>query len=234
MARVASTAGSSTQPLRHDVHRVVSSRFPPVLLFDVAQDAEELELLAALESLTNDRVRDELGQIALVPLGEGVYGPGCTPIMAAFCHPRASRFTDGQVGVYYAALQPQTAILETVFHLERLLRDAHLPPEQLQMRRYQGRVVKPLTRLPTRGRERLLDPDPAHYAAPQAFAAAQRAQGCWGLYYPSVRDTPQGRCVAIFRPRALAPVVQSAHYRYHWNGQRIEHVDEIQSYQVDR
>lgn len=221
------------QTIRGDVHRIIASRFPPVSLFDVARDAEELELLAALEGLTNERLRDALGEIALVPPGEGVYGPGCTPIMAAFCHPRPSRFTDGRLGVYYASLQPHTAVLETVFHAERFLRDAQLPPEVLEMRRYQGRVVQPMTPLPVRGRRRLLDPDPAHYAPARAFAAAMRAKGSWGLVYPSVRDTPTGRCVAVFRPRALAPVKQAGHYRYYWNGQAIERVEEIEPYRVE-
>ena len=41
--------------------RLVPSRFPPVSLFDRVADPKDLEALYALESLTNDRIRDEVG-----------------------------------------------------------------------------------------------------------------------------------------------------------------------------
>ncbi len=53
--------------------------------------------------LTNDRLRDEIGDIAIVPLAERLAGPGASPIVAAFTHIGfPSRFTDGSFGVYYA------------------------------------------------------------------------------------------------------------------------------------
>lgn len=214
------------------VHRIVSSRFPPVLLFDIARSGEEARLLAELEGITNDRIRDEIGELHLVPEDEGVYGPGCTPIMAAFCHPAASRFSDGSFGIYYAALEANTAVIETVFRREKDLRDASLPPEILEMRRYVGRVVQPMTLLPTTHRGALLDPD--DYSASRPFGAAMKARNVWGLYYESVRDAPNGRCVAALRPRALAVPVQTSHYRYYWNGRTIERVEEIQQYAVER
>jgi hypothetical protein len=93
------------------VHRLVASRHPPVGVFDTARDEDELRMLAELEGLTNDRLRQELGQIRLVPADEIMVGPGCTPIMSAFCHPGPSRFTDGTFGVYYAALAVETELV---------------------------------------------------------------------------------------------------------------------------
>lgn len=216
------------------VHRIVASRFPPVTLFDVARNSEEMELLAALEGMTNERLRNELGQLNLVSAGDGVFGPGCTPIMAAFCHPWPSRFTDGSFGIYYAALESSTAVLETAFHCERALRSASMPPEILDMRRHVGQLVEPMTLLPTAGRDGLLESDPERYAAARAFGAAMRRRNVWGIYYESVRDRPDGRCVAVLRPRAIAPVSQGAHYRYHWNGNTIERVEEIEQYTIER
>ena len=214
------------------VHRIVSSRFPPTSLFDAARNAEELEMLAELEGLTNDRLRQELGDIRLVAKGDGLYGPGTTPVMAAFCHPAPSRFSDGSFGLYYAALREETAILETVHHRERFLRDAGIPKEAVEMRRYVNRVVQPMTLLPRPVRAALLDPD--DYGASQAFGAAMRRRNAWGLYYNSVRHTPEGRCVGVLRPRALTPAAQASHYRYWWNGTRIEHVEKIESFVIDR
>lgn len=218
------------EPQRHyrvdgPVHRMVPSRFPPVGLFDTARDEDELRMLAELEGLTNDRLRQQIGQLSLVPAADAIYGPGCTPIMAAFCHPATSRFTDGSYGVYYAALRPETAIAETKFHRERFLAQAAIPVEVLEMRCYTTTLAEPMSLLPddaavTRA---LLDPD--SYQASQPYGAAARAAACWGLFYPSVRDAPDGRCVAVFRPRALRPVMQATHYRYFWNGQRIHQIE---------
>lgn len=212
------------------VHRILPSRFPPESLFDIARDVIELEMLAQLEGLTNQRLRQTYGQIRLVAEADARFGPGATPIMAAFCHPAPSRFSDGGFGVYYAGLAEETAILETVYHRERFLRDAQIPREVLEMRRYVSRLLKPMGSLPPALREKLLDPD--DYAAAQAFGADLRATGAWGIYYPSVRHRPDGRCVAVLRPPALAPTVQASHYRYFWDGRRIERVEKIEAFAV--
>jgi len=205
------------------VHRLVPSRYPTISLFDTARDAEELELLAELEGLTNPRLRNELGQIALVPVAERMIGPGCTPIMAAFCHPAPSRFTDGSFGVYYAAREIDTAIAETRHHRERFLRAAAIPEERIEMRTYTTTLAQPMSALPDDSAA-LLDPD--SYSASQAFGARTRAAGLWGIAYPSVRDPQHGVCVAVLRPRALHPVVQGPHFRYYWNGERIDAVEQ--------
>lgn len=219
-----------TRAVEGRVHRIVPSRFPPVDLFDVARSAEELLMLAELEGLTNERMRQLRGELQLVPAQELRVGPGTTPIMAAFCHPTVSRFSDGAYGVYYAGLDETTAILETVFHRERFLREAHMPVETLEMRRYTARVVQPMTTLPAAHRDALLDPD--DYRAPQAFGLTMRERRVWGIYYPSVRHKPEGRCVAILRPTALSPVTQASHYRYWWNGSSIERVERIEEFRV--
>jgi hypothetical protein len=49
-----------------DSYRLVPSHFPPIALFENLLEPDELEAAYALESLTNDRLRDEVGDIALV------------------------------------------------------------------------------------------------------------------------------------------------------------------------
>ncbi len=92
--------------------RLVSSRFPPVGLFDRVADPEDLDIVNAIEGLTNDRLLDDAGDINLVKPEDRVSGPGTTPIMAAFTHlnPEGSRFTDGSYGVYYAGNTIETAV----------------------------------------------------------------------------------------------------------------------------
>jgi len=104
--------------------RIVPSRFPPIQLFERVADPADLEAIAVIESLTNPRLREEIGELGLVPSGDRVSGPGSSVIMAAFTHlnPAGSRFTDGSFGVFYAAADMETAIAETKYHRERFLR----------------------------------------------------------------------------------------------------------------
>ena len=204
--------------------RLVSSRFPPVGLFDRVAVPEDLDIVLEIEGLTNDRLRDEAGDITRVPLDEQVSGPGTTPIMAAFTHlnPEGSRFTDGAYGVYYAAKDIDTAIRETCFHKARFLATTKEPSIEIDMRSYASDLNALLHDI--RGMQvALLDvyhPDPSHYAAGQELARALRDEGSNGITYDSVRNAG-GECVAVFRPRVLSPVRQGTHYCYVWDGKKI-------------
>ena len=204
--------------------RLVPSRFPPLGLFDRVADPGDLDIVIAIESLTNDRLRDDIGDITLVPPDERVSGLGTTPIMAAFTHlnPEGSRFTDGRYGVYYAAIDIETAIAETRFHRTRFLAATNQPPIEIDMRSYASDLVAPLhdirnrqTDMPT-----IYTNEPMQYASAQILAKQLRDEGSNGIVYDSVRHTG-GECVAVFRPRLLAPVKQGPHYCYVWDGVKI-------------
>jgi hypothetical protein len=201
-------------------HRIVPSRFPPVGLFDRVADPADLEAVFAVEALTNPRLRNEAGELALVPPAERVSGPGTTPVMAAFTHlnPEGSRFSDGSYGVYYAARSIETAIEESRFHRERFLRRTREPPIEVDMRAYLAHLSGELHDL--RGSPGHAALDPVAYAAGQALGGELRAAGSGGIAYPSVRH-PGGECAAIFRPRLLSKCVQGPHFGYRWDGERI-------------
>ena len=95
-------------------YRLIASRYPTVSLYDDIADPADLEVVFAIEALTNPRIRNDLGQLQLVPPEERISGAGSTPIMAAFTHlnPEGSRFSDGSYGVYYAAQDLDTAVAE--------------------------------------------------------------------------------------------------------------------------
>lgn len=98
--------------------RVIPTRFPATNLFDCVAGAQDFDALHALDAMTSARLRDELGEISLVPPEERLYGPGSGPIMAAFTHPNpaGSRFSDGRDGLFYCARDRQTAIAEACHH----------------------------------------------------------------------------------------------------------------------
>lgn len=86
--------------------RIIATRFPPIDLFErVSADPAVWEALMDLEQATNPRVRDDIGEIALVPPHRRVGGPNASWVMAPFTHvnPRGSRFSPGNFGVYYCA-----------------------------------------------------------------------------------------------------------------------------------
>lgn len=199
--------------------RLVPSRFPPEGVFDRIAAPEDLEALYAVESMTNARLRDELGQLSLVPPDRRVSGPGTQPIMAAFTHlnPDGSRFSDGSYGVFYAARALATAIAETRHHRARFMAATREPAMDIPMRCYRTGISAKLHDL-RRGWPAMLQPD--DYGPPQALARTLRAEGSDGVVYPSVRH-PGGECVGVFHPDRIAPCVQARHLVYRWDGERL-------------
>ena len=208
--------------------RVIPSRFPAIGLFDRVASPEDFDALYALEAMTNDRIRDEVGEINLVPRDERLFGPGSTCIMAAFTHlnPQGSRFSDGSYGVFYCARQRDTAIAETRYHAARFMAATREPPMRLQMRLYtvdaKGRVTA--LRKASQAEPRIVDPD--NYGYTQAIGRTLRAEGALGILYPSVRH-PRGQCLAALRTALLKNCLHAAYLEYTWNGEDIDAVFEV-------
>jgi hypothetical protein len=208
-------------------YRIIPSRFPPINLFERVTDPADLETVLEIESMTNDRLRDEVGVLSLVASEDRISGPGTSPIMAAFTHlpPYGSRFTDGSFGVFYAGRTLDTAIAETKHHREAFLRATGEPRIELDMRVYAVDLDAMLHDV--RGMKDTMPEiyDPDSYAASQSLAIEIRNSGSSGLAYDSVRN-PGGECVAIFRPRVLANCRQERHLTYVWDGSSITTVYE--------
>jgi hypothetical protein len=208
-------------------YRIIPSRFPPINLFERVTDPADLETVLEIESMTNDRLRDEVGALNLVPPEDRISGPGTSPIMAAFTHlpPYGSRFTDGSFGVFYAGRTLDTAIAETKHHREAFLRATSEPRIELDMRVYAVDLDTMLHDI--RGMKDTMAEvyDPSSYAASQVLAIEIRTSGSSGLAYDSVRN-PDGECVAIFKPRVLSNCRQERHLTYVWDGSSISTVYE--------
>jgi hypothetical protein len=207
-------------------YRIVPSRFPSINLFDRVASPEDFDALYALEAMTNDRIRDEVGDIELVPRAERLYGEGSGPIMAAFTHlnPLGSRFSDGSYGVFYAARERRTAIAETQYHQANFLLATNEPPIQLQMRVYHVDVSGQLHDL------RMLDQSdpiylPDSYAASQSVGRQLRMQGSNGISYHSVR-LAEHECVAVFRTTAVSSCRHASQMLYQWDGTKFTDVYE--------
>jgi hypothetical protein len=210
-------------------HRLIASRFPTVGVFDdLTADAEELEIAMLLESVTNDRLSALSRRLPLLPQNEIVQGPSATMIMAAFLHAdeAGGRFTDGRLGAWYASLDVDTAIAETVHHSTRRLRlsDGAFP-SSIQMRELVAGIDCDLVDI--RGarttQPELYDPD--DYTQSRAFGIGLRwpknnesnSEPANGIVFHSVRRKG-GINVCVYRPSlVLLPVIQADHYEYRWN-----------------
>lgn len=205
-------------------YRLIPSRYPTVGLYDAIADPADVDVVFAVEALTNSRIRNELGQLRLVPPAERIAGPGSSMVMAAFTHlnPDGSRFSDGNYGVYYASLTPETALAEVSHHRALFLSRTREPPIDVNLRLIAADLEGPLHDLRDLRESEPALYHPDHYGAAQALGRRLREAGSWGVQYHSVRHTG-GLCAGVLRPRALRNAHAAAHIALHWDGRAITH-----------
>jgi len=223
----------SSEPLGPEVRkvawkqawRVIASRYPPIDLFErVSDDPAVWDALIELEALTNPRLRDEIGEISLIPTERRVTGPGASYVMASFTHvnPKGSRFSDGSYGVYYCAESLETAIEETIYHFEEAARDSSDPQRSEKMRVLVGSVDRTFHDVGSVAEadfQRIMHE--TSYADSQPLGRRLRDEGSDGVVYPSARRKG-GECVGAFWPDVVSKPSQERHLEYHWNGQRVD------------
>lgn len=211
-------------------HRLINSAYPPIDLFEDIADPEDWALLAAAESKTNPRLAETIGNLDQVPAERRVGGSGASYVMAPFTHcapDRPGRFHDGHFGAFYAAKTFETALAEVVHHTGLFLSaTAELEGWIAEMRELTGRIDADLIDLCGEGFDVLLDPD--DYGVSQRFAAAARDEQADGIVYPSVRQDG-GLCFAAFWPDVMSVPHQGRHISYHWDGKRIDLIQERES-----
>jgi hypothetical protein len=197
-------------------HRIIRTIYPPVDLFEDIAPPSDWETLVAAEEKFNPRIRDEIGNLSLVPLNRRVAGPTASLVMGAFTHvspARTSRFSDGSYGVWYCGDRFEVALAETAYHFERFSRATNEPAYDADYRELTARVQGEFL---TAGSPGLLHPD--DYTEAQKFGHKAREDGADGVLYPSVRY-PAGMALAVFWPDCISlPVVQARQFRYHWDG----------------
>ena len=207
--------------------RIVPTRYPAISLYDRVADEADFDALYALEALSNERTREEMGQIERVPREQRQYGPGSGPIMAAFTHVNllGSRFSDGSRGVFYAARDRATAVAETRFHHGQFLADTGQRAQHLSMRLYHVAVdarlhdLRPVNAVP----DAVYAPD--DYSVSRALGASLYAAGSLGVVYRSVRQS-NGQCVGLFTPQGARGCLHAAFLLYAWDGERFTDVYE--------
>lgn len=193
--------------------RIISARRASEDVFEGIASPEEardlLEIVAA-------------GRPARFDPADIAVGEGAGWILAAFLQGGAARFNDESFGAFYAAREEATAIAETHFHYARFLAAAREGYALLGVRLLLAEVAADPVDI--RGRAasipELYDPDPAHYAPSQRWAASRRADGADGILYDSVRRKG-GECIALFRPRLVTRCRPGDRLVYEWDGHSV-------------
>lgn len=209
------------------VYRVILSRFPQVHLFERVSSPEDWEILYAVESLTNPRLRDEVGDIRLVPLEDRVYGEGASWVMAAFTHPpvdgRGGRF-NRDFGVYYCAADEAVAIAESSHHRARFLRESRIDKTTQELRVLRAQLG-PVTLHDVRHLVGNAIYHPDDYGEAQQLGEGLRQINSFGVHYRSVRA--KGDCYGVMRARALSDAIHWRYLRYHYDQGTIVKVEPL-------
>lgn len=200
--------------------RLVNSKFPPINIFDDVATADEFEALFEIQTLTNPRLQNEIGNLELIDPAEIPFGiSGCSYATAPFTHvnPEGSRFSSGEYGVLYVADNVTTALAEVEHHQNAYWSRV----EGMNYDRFVFRELKCVFNdagmLSATG---LFDTDPIYdpddYTDAQSLGRSLQKVKCSGLRYKSVRHS-KSVCWALFTPRPVLSVMQAAHYEMIWN-----------------
>ena len=209
------------------VYRVILSRYPQIDLFERVSSPEEWDVLDAVESLTNPRLRDEVGDIRLVAPEDRVYGDGASWIMSAFTHPpvdgRGGRFNK-DFGVYYCSHAELVAVAESSFHRARFLRESRIEETTQEMRVIRAHIG-PSALHDVRHLAGTAIYDLDNYTESQQLGGAMRRTSSFGVHYQSVRT--EGECIGVMRPKVLSDAIHWRYLRYHYNKGEIVEVESL-------
>ena len=191
---------------------------------------EELDIIVQLAEMTNDRLRQERGELLFLPKEDWVKGLH-EYVLAPFAYrnPEGSRFSDGTYGVYYAGKDLHTAVEEIKYHRALFLARTQEPAMQLPMRILTADLSGDLHDI--RGSRKKFSGfyNKSNYLAAQSLGRALSAERSHGIVYNSVRHNG-GECVAVFRPQVLNRCCVNGHMIFEWDGTKINKVYELREY----
>lgn len=201
--------------------RIIANRYPPINFFEtLSDDPTEWEMLLDVARLTDPSV--DPGNIAALEPEDRLNTPGAVWILPSFTFhdPNGTRFSTPSFGAYYAALELETAIHETVHRRTLFMQATNEAAQDLDqlviLADLQGNLDD--IRLMSGALANVYDP--TNYQASQQLADTLRTAGSLGIVYQSVRNM-SGECVAVWRARVLSNGREDRHITYQWDGAKI-------------
>jgi hypothetical protein len=210
--------------------RVIPTRYPEINLWRRVALPEDEKAVDIIERLTNNRVRQELGEINVLRTGDFFPKNCANDVIATFAYRGiGSRFSTKTFAAYYATKSLKTAVYEKAHRTKKLLTDAKIPATQVDMR-----VIKAEIRAKVydvRGMQKALPAlyHPDHYTSSQQWATHVWTQGAQGIVYDSVRQ-PGGQCAAIFSPQTITHCHKDRILSFEWNGKDTLAIAELKEF----
>ena len=192
--------------LDETVYRVILSRYPQINLFELVSSPQDWDVLYSVESLTNPRLRDEVGDIRLVRPEDRVYGDGAS------------------WSIYYCASDEAVTVAESSFHRARFLRESRVEKTSQEMRVIRAQLG-PATLHDVRHLIGHAIYHPDDYGEAQQLGCALWDAGSSGIHYRSVRA--DGECFGILRPKVLSDAIHWRYLRYHYDQGSIIEVEAL-------
>lgn len=211
-------------------YRLINSKYPTIDIFDDVADSDEFEDLFLLQSLTNPRLKAEVGDLGLVNQDDIPFGiTGCSYATGPFTHinPDGSRFSHGDTGVLYVADSMETALAEVTHHQQHYFSNVvGLHYDRIVLRglkvKFDEGKLHDLTNLD------ITDPvyDKQNYTNARQLGNKLRTDGIETIKYNSVRN--EGAiCWAMLTPKNVQEVIQSTHFALIWNGEKITSAESV-------
>jgi len=213
--------------------RIIATRYPAINFFEtITADPAEWEMLLEVERLTDPTF--SVGYLGSLEQEDRISGAGAGRILPSFTFhdPTGTRFSTASYGAYYAALDLKTAIYETVHHRTIFMKATNEPAQDIDqlliLADLQGKLHD--IRLMRSALANVYDP--SNYSHSQSLASNLRSAGSLGIVYQSVRNSPTGECVAVWRARVLSNAREDRHITYRWNGSKITGYFDKSAYQA--
>lgn len=201
-------------PWSGDTFRLIPSRFPPVSVYEGLVANDLIDALVEVENLTNPRLQSQ-ARIARTA-GEDpktsarLQNWNLAPF--AYGNPEGSTFFDQERACMEVATDRQTALAISVARRQRFLNRTSEAPIGLDMRMFktpiEGNLVDlrrmDASEIQSRGRDlgKLIGND------------------IDGVLFRPV-ERPSAIAISILNGEVLKTTLQTVHYRYQWNGERI-------------
>jgi RES domain-containing protein len=210
-----------------ETYRLVNSCYPPCDIWeDIISQSDDWQIAFELEAMSNPRVRQEIGDISIIPKDKMITGKNSWWVISAFTHTKAGRFNNDHFGAYYAANNFLTALKEKAYGLTKQFMEAtNEPIADITCRVFLGKIDSKLhdIRDVDSWKNCYTEND---YTHSQELATILRGIESNGIVYKSVRDSG-GECIAAFWPDIVSIPIQERHTVLHWNGKDISSYFEV-------
>jgi len=201
-------------PWSGDTFRLIPSRFPPVSVYEELVANDRLEALVQIENLTNPRLQSEarLARSAGEDPKTSARLQNWNLAPFAYGNPDGSTFFGEEQPCMEVAIDRQTALAVSVAKRQRFLENTLEAPIGLDMRMF---------KTPVSGRFL----DLRAIAAAEIQASGREfgkllEDGVDGIIFRPV-ERPTASAISVVNGNALQKTLQTVHYRYQWNGERI-------------